>query len=211
MGEEILSNNKPDTKETDANILKWKQIEQEVDSITDALGKHIDGGIRDAVIALKANQINTAASCEGHIERRNPSPWIDVEGLDTEESRNAIELLRKIEEKIVQTESTDPEADELDNLYSRQHEVYNEAMLPHLHEIEKVIHVLDLFYANRSVPVDRRLIINTLGHRGRIESQGSRIQSIRSDTDKQKKLDEYKEEMKLFADFLKNMFFQNTD
>lgn len=211
MGEEEQNNNKPDTNETDSKVLKWKQIEQEVDNITDALGKHIDGGIRDAVIALKANQINTAASCEGHLDHGTAASWIDVEGIDTQESTQAKELLREIEEKIEKTESIDPEADELDNLYNRQRGVYNEAILPHLHEIEKVIHVLDLFYATRSTPVDRRLIINTLGHRGRIESQGSRIQAIRSDADKQTKLNEYKEEMQLFADFLKNMYFQNAD
>ncbi len=211
MGEEELSNNKPDAKETDAKILKWKQIEQEVDSITDALGKHIDGGIRDAVIALKANQINTVGSCEGHAERRIPSPWIDVEGVDTPESLQAKQILPELDEKINDIETEDSEAAELNDLYTRRHEAYYEAILPQLQEVEKVIQLLDKFYATRAVSEDRRLIINAIDNMGRIESQGSRIQAIRSDTDKQKKLDEYKEEMKLFADFLKNMFFQNTD
>ena len=48
-------------------------------SIKDKLGKQIDPGIRHAVAALHISEINTNASCEGHLHRGLPYPWIDVD------------------------------------------------------------------------------------------------------------------------------------
>jgi hypothetical protein len=58
---------------------EWEQYASDAAEIKDNLGKGIDSGIFDTVVALKALDISTTASCEGHLEHGLAFPWIDVE------------------------------------------------------------------------------------------------------------------------------------
>ncbi len=55
------------------------EIGQEVDKMEDKLGEKIDPGIRDTLIAVKAHEIPTSGSCEGHDNRAEALPWIQIE------------------------------------------------------------------------------------------------------------------------------------
>lgn len=46
----------------------------------DRRGTLVDPGIKKIVAALKMHEVNTAASCEGHMDHGFPYPWVDVDG-----------------------------------------------------------------------------------------------------------------------------------
>ena len=58
--------------------LTYKDALALLDKVTDANGKKIDFGIRPLVAALHLNGIPTTSSCEGHLDRGCPYPWIDI-------------------------------------------------------------------------------------------------------------------------------------
>jgi hypothetical protein len=58
---------------------RWEEAEQQAEKITDGLGKIIDAGIKETVIALKVHGFVTIGSCEGHLDHGLPYPWIDIE------------------------------------------------------------------------------------------------------------------------------------
>jgi len=59
----------------------WQDLEYQMRRTVDGLGKRIDAGIMDAVVALNANDIYTTASCEGHLDWGATRGWIS--GLHT--------------------------------------------------------------------------------------------------------------------------------
>ena len=62
----------------DERRARWRAIAEEVDNYTDANNMPIDHGIRDSLVAFKANELPTAQSCEGHLDRGLPYPWVTV-------------------------------------------------------------------------------------------------------------------------------------
>ncbi|MDI6734462.1 MAG: hypothetical protein QMD50_03190 [Patescibacteria group bacterium] len=68
--------------------IEWQAIEQSVENIKDKLGMGIDKNIKQTVVALKANGFGTTGSCEGHLDRALPYPWIDVESQLSEKLLN---------------------------------------------------------------------------------------------------------------------------
>lgn len=46
--------------------------------IRDGLGHPIDAGITETLVGLKAHGIETDQSCEGHDDRANALPWVDI-------------------------------------------------------------------------------------------------------------------------------------
>ena len=77
----------PETK--DKSILEQKQKEwdeklKNIDRTVDGLGLGMDENIKEAVVALVLNGLNTEASCGGHIEENEVRlPWgqIAAEGM----------------------------------------------------------------------------------------------------------------------------------
>ncbi|OHA41235.1 MAG: hypothetical protein A3H73_01925 [Candidatus Taylorbacteria bacterium RIFCSPLOWO2_02_FULL_50_120] len=67
--------------------LKLNGIKQEVENIGDRLGRPIDEGIKEAVVMFKANELSTSDSCEGHIERGLPVPYVEVSAPNEPEER----------------------------------------------------------------------------------------------------------------------------
>ena len=62
------------------------------------------------------------------------------------------------------------------------------------------------FYNKREVPFDR---IITFEH-GRIRSQGGAYLLLLSENERAKKMNEYAEEMRVFTDFLKSIYFDSS-
>lgn len=50
---------------------------REVELITDRLGMRVDKIIRPAVIAFRSVGLFTSASCQGHLHRALPYPWVE--------------------------------------------------------------------------------------------------------------------------------------
>lgn len=64
----------------------YDQAKREVDQITDGLNMPVDEGIKKAVIALRMWGFPTDGSCEGHLQRALPYPWIDIYAPEQAES-----------------------------------------------------------------------------------------------------------------------------
>ena len=50
----------------------------EVEQIADKLGNPVDEAIKETVVAFLASDIPTSGSCEGHLDRGTPYPWVEV-------------------------------------------------------------------------------------------------------------------------------------
>jgi len=57
----------------------WEETAKQYRRVVDKLGKKIDEGIFDTVVALNMAGVTTRASCEGHLDWGVPHPWIDIE------------------------------------------------------------------------------------------------------------------------------------
>lgn len=181
--ESLDNNQKEQAKEK-----HWQETVLLVGKIRDNLGKEIDPGIKETIVALAVLGIETARSCEGHIDWGTEAPYVDVE------SKEALDL------KIRLKEAKDSEAE--------LQRIKEEIKQKNLKEREKVMSYFSDFYKERNVPYDRRLIINSMAlGLSRIESQGASLQKIRSEEIKKAKLQEYQGEMKMFTDFLKERYF----
>lgn len=56
----------------------WEETAERFRKTTDKLGKSIDEGIFETVVALNVLGITTRQSCQGHLEWGLPYPWIDI-------------------------------------------------------------------------------------------------------------------------------------
>lgn len=64
----------------------YDEVADEVEHITDGLNLPIDAGIKKTVIALRLWDFPTDGSCEGHLDRALPYPWVDIYAPDQEEA-----------------------------------------------------------------------------------------------------------------------------
>lgn len=55
-----------------------QEVQQEVDELVDGLGRPIDAGIKKIVSVLRLIGFHTTASCEGHMDRGLPYPWVQI-------------------------------------------------------------------------------------------------------------------------------------
>ncbi len=89
------------------NAKIWKEISIWADHVTDALGMPIDPEIKEVVIGLNANGISTYASCGGHInDDRREFPWIGCKAPDEPDYRYLNEP--EIVDSIIKKYKIDP-------------------------------------------------------------------------------------------------------
>jgi hypothetical protein len=74
--------NQKNGSERNRERISLERIERaraEVSHITDGLNLSIDEGIREAVAVLRALNVETTQSCEGHLDQGSPSPYVDIQ------------------------------------------------------------------------------------------------------------------------------------
>jgi hypothetical protein len=85
-------------------------LKKELESIKDNLGKPIDEGIKETVLYLRAFGLPTDQSCEGHLNRGLPAPWVEIypeepavkNWQENEEFRNKVlEEKKKLKNKAI--------------------------------------------------------------------------------------------------------------
>lgn len=173
----------------------WKQQEQEVNQLVDGLGKRIDAGIKEGVIALRVLGFHTAASCEGHIGRGLPGPWIDVGDIPDDIRRLFLKTRRE------PTKSNE-----------REKALIQEAIQEAIREKARLVELLTEFYDDRKVPYDQQLILlHPIGDTSRVISQGTEVYRAYDLTVQAERMKRYQEEMKAFTEFAKNKFFSGID
>jgi hypothetical protein len=176
-----------------ANRQSWQDLHKYFKRVIDRLGMRIDKGIMDTVVALNGAGVYTTASCEGHLHRAAPYPWIRVEHKDADGIAHQIALL------LHDGKREDEETQRL----MKQHR----ALL--LEEEQKLITLLNAFYQEHQFDYDRHLSIWRYANGiPCVQSFGSDHQEFRSCDEKALKLKEYQQEMQDFALFLKNKFFE---
>lgn len=201
---------------------RWNAIEREVDRITDRLGKPIDQGIRETVIALKANGFGTTSSCEGHLDWGSGYPWVDVESALAESLLKdaRYQELREKARRFARKEGvlTHGEKEEYNKIVSAEIEE-NEK------EYERLRHALNEFYA---VDAERRTATQKDHVRLTIEKgpwNQARLKAVAPSGPederrergvgllspvKKRHIEEGQKEMARFTEFLRHRFFAST-
>lgn len=180
----------------------WNEIADTVSGITDALGKPVDRGIFNTVVALTAHGIHTTQSCEGHIDTGIAAPWVEITAPETDESKTLRKRLNELEATIENLERSQRPDEEIEPLYQQIQTLYREVRRPQLEELQKVSCLLAQYYQERKVAYDRLLTIRG----NRLESQGAQLQEIIAPEERSQKLFEYQEEMKTFTTFLQKRY-----
>ena len=165
--------------------IRWQELESKVEAIADQIEEKVDPGIKNAVVGLLANEVNTTASCEGHEDRGTHAPYIDVEAQDLSE--------------LLRARDANPDNDE----------ILDQIKLKNAEEGAKLQALVSEFYEGREVSTDAKLEIwkydlgiNRLQSRGAIEQEGVLPEVM------VKNLKAYQEEMSAFTEFLKRRFFK---
>lgn len=177
------------TVEASGKKQAWDEKMKQIERTVDAKEKRVDEGIKECIVILQLFDINTKASCEGHLDHGVAGPLVDVE------SKEALELKAQWKKSTTKEEEA---------------ELRKEITQENLKERQKLITLLDEFYKGREAPFSKRLIISSLALGwSRLENQGADIQEIELKGKRESNLKEYQEEMRAFTEFLKNKFFEN--
>jgi hypothetical protein len=177
---------------------RWTQLENQLSQTGDRLGRGIDKGILETVVAFNALDIHTRQSCEGHLDHGTGAPWVDIKAPTTNP-----QLEQQVDEAFEKASREDTE-----EAWEEAHRLRLQIEASNLAETKKGFKLLAEFYQGRQTSFDARLTLNVFGRGiGRIESQGAIYQETAQGFEKQQKLIEYQEEMKAFTQFLKQKYF----
>jgi len=162
----------------------WDKKRQEVNEIADSLGLGVDEQIKDSVVAFLVHEFTTDGSCAGHIS---------VAGED----RHGLPY------PWVDISAPEPEG------WKENEEVQQEWTKQNLRQQQKMMGLLDEFYADRQMAFDSRLIFDYKGIFGafRVQSFGAETLPILTSETQLQKLELYRQEMESFTKFLKHKYF----
>lgn len=197
---------------------QWEQLEKEVEITEDAQGEKVDERIKESVVAFQAMGFPTSGSCEGHLDKRVPTPWVEVSDPNEPEEQfvGEKEIYQKIAEKynvlIEEVKS------------GKHHKAWTEALkesskneeTPEYEEWreknkelqEKAEELLEEFYKIKEPMIDEyHLVVSKLGPGGvfRVHSKGEGC--IENEPFSKGDLVECQKEMKVFTQFLKDKYF----
>lgn len=174
--------------------IKWKNVEKEVDNIKNESihGLGIDPKIRRTVIALNVFGIDTIMSCEGHLDRGQGVPYVEISAHGTAQMRL-----------------------DSDNAYVQQRHAEYERLKERSISINKKLlnklqNYLDEFYKDRDVKQDCRLIaeMNSYGVI-RLKNFGEQSEQEADSSERLANLTVFQGEMEKFGKFLEDKFFKD--
>lgn len=168
--------------------------------IVDGQGKHIDAEILETVVVLNAAGFQTVQSCGGHPtgKRGLIMPWVDI----TSASNDLFEQDKQLGEQVMAAyEASEP--------YWREYAAHRLQVQREIRKAQgrvcrNLLHHLDQFYAERAARADVRLVIQ-VGAYLRLLSQGAICFLEDEPSIQQRKLQEYRDEMSAFTEFLKSL------
>lgn len=217
--------------------IQWEKVRVEVEKIADALGKGIDEGIKETVIAFSVNGIPTSQSCEGHLggesDHGYPAPWITVKALNKPKWRheNEEQIYEQVAEQygvnVDQVLNADNEKAwvEAQGLIERKDETteYKKWNEENKKLFTKVKALLEEFYAGRDVPEEVRIVVDKMDtvfevhNGGKFFIPNDRKERLQIELTKKERqcipevLKSCQKEMQNFAEFLKNKYFSNEN
>ena len=180
---------------------RWELKLSDVDAFRDTLGKPVDRGIRETVAILQLLGLHTRQSCEGHVDRGLPAPWVWLHVPEAEKLREQIIPLENWLEVLKEdAEAFDRVCRERNRL--RQQEEQCEAQVWML-----LFRWLEAYYQHQSaVPYEERIVLHS---NGRLTVQGALLQGARDTATQALKLHAYQAEMRRFTRFLKRQFMRH--
>lgn len=165
----------PHPKEAD-----WEKYRAEVDAIADANGRGVDEGIKESLVALAANGIQTNQSCEGgdNDQHGEPYPWIQINVPEPDGWQEDIKL-------------------------------QTEWKLANDKQRERLSILLEEFSKDREVPRNIHLIIEDRGIYGSfiLRSAGGEAMKSLSPEEQARYREDFRKELADFTEFLKSKFF----
>ncbi len=179
----------------------WADITAQVDTITDGLGMPIDPKIKPLVIALNALDFPTNMSCEGHLHRGQPTPWISFECLTQKE------IDQKYEQRKIKYENA--KAKDSREVWLEFHKWDEEQLRPVRVFATRLCKLLEDFYVDYHPPYHAMFVISRSSSSCRIEPIGDDEQYITSTEEKAQRLKLYQQEAQKLAEFTKNKFFNS--
>lgn len=204
---------------------EWNALVEEFSRVTDAVGRYIDSEIFETVVVMNALGFRTVQSCGGHLEKKRGLllPWVDFQAADPslaalqEMNRRCIAAVQQAHQELLHyqdgagSETQIAQARRLMNeRASAMQQVQRTIRLLQMEPRKKLADYLSQFYANRAVPFDRRLILEGKDIT-RLHNQGAVDLYLNAPEETQRqKLQEYREEMALFTDFLKDCYFSQS-
>lgn len=196
----------------------WNTLAERFSSITDALGKPIDPEIFELVVTMNALGFQTIQSCGGHLEKKRGLllPWVDFQAAEPSlaalqgENRQLIAAVQQAHQEMTRLQDQEaqvPAKFALNELVARMHKVQREIRFLQLEPRKRLADYLSQFYTDRSVPFDRRLILEGKDST-RLHNQGAIDLYLNAPLEvQQQKLAEYREEFAEFTAFLKQCYF----
>ncbi len=207
---------------------KLGEIKQEVESIGDRLGRGVDENIKETVVMFKASELPTSDSCEGHIERGLPVPYVEVSAPNEPEERftGQNEAFEKAAKKYNIT-IYEAKTSQIDEAYweamkecsqNEETEKYKKWDEENEKLLTKGQGFLEEFYKDRKVDPNVKLQIEEGVGNFRIHNGGEDYQPVIeneqefSEEEKKaraEKLEKYRAEMQEFTKFLKKKYFES--
>ncbi len=190
--------------------LKLHKIEKDINKITDGLGLEIDPEIKNTVKFLIAHDFSTYGSCEGHVDNGLPYPWIDIGNL----LRNDVRF-QELSKKITYIEENDSQIDTRTDTEKEEYEFkVNEVKEKNNIDKDKLESLLEEF--NEKNESNIRLTLEKRGWNSvRLQPENSyssnpdEIRNNISEVEIELKLQEYRNEINKFTEFLKNKFYKD--
>jgi hypothetical protein len=204
----------------------WNDMAAQVDTWVDGLGMGIDPEIKNTVIVLNLLGFKTDASCQGHIDRGVPAPWVDFTVKDPELDalhKQWVAIIQEIDRKESQLKEKYPDLSlrEIDTSSLEPLWQQRWTMRDQLEKLSrtKIMGLRDLICAfykkhtkHRNYAYDNILFLMEFGSLNfRLISLGADWQVTRDEKERQQKLKEYQEEMRLFTNFLKDYYFSDNN
>jgi len=183
--------------ETEKRQKQWQELTDEVNQIKDRLDEGIDEGIKETVIALKALEINTSQSCEGHDGHDGHpegTPFVDISAPDSHELEQTLN-------KLLEQNTESKQIDELIEKISNSNK----------NECAKIAPYLADFYIDRTVDPKVKLGVHYYDLAiGRLESEAVNIRERKNESalPTQQELELYRKEITDFGEFLKSKYFE---
>ena len=204
---------------------RWRHYETAINRVVDAEGEPVDPGIKDALVALNALEINTTNSCEGHVDKGCGVPWIRIESpRDPDEHfQDEIATCQAMANKFgvslddVRRGACAEAKDAAAEIYLKNDETvaFHNWKQSNRELRQRVVTLLDSFYSNRETSTDSRITIDDYGDDSFKISVGAAEKPIDKTGNTQIKaaiearLQLDRQELNALTEYIKNLLFSD--
>ncbi len=204
----------------------WDRALVQLEEVEDALGRPVDEGIRDAIVAFEVNGFHSNSSCEGHVREQfgytaKLCPYVSV-GFNPPEERfvNQKEIQKRVMDKYgigpdefyMHNEAFDDYWAHIQDEGYRETEEYAQITQQNLELWAKLLAILSEFYEGRPHNEETVLILAPVHPFTRVTTRNGDVKKPQGEDEIaacQVELEKEQVEMKAFTEFMKKRFFNS--